>query len=110
MPRYDPPPMSRSGAHVRLLGAAPPAPPPAPQGLLRGVAWPAVAVAVTLLVHLVALIAWLAVVENRVAVLEQQIPPGAVARLEERVDTIKATVERIDRRLDDRRREGIGPG
>ena len=60
------------------------------------ISWAALGVIIALIVHGVAAVAFAAALDRRVANLEQQLPAGAIARLDERTMQIQKSIERME--------------
>lgn len=63
------------------------------------ISWAALGVIIALIVHGVAAVAFAAALDRRVANLEQQLPAGAIARLDERTMQIQKSIERMEPRV-----------
>lgn len=86
-------------AGVRDPGPGRPGPSPFNWGIVSATA-AAIGVVVTVVVHIVGLASWSARAETRIAHLEQSVPPGAIATLQERSLNAEKALERIQDRLD----------
>lgn len=78
--------MTAAHAHSTLQLDAPP----------PRISWAALGVIIALIVHGVAAVAFAAALDRRVANLEQQLPAGAIARLDERTMQIQKSIERME--------------
>lgn len=94
--------MTAATAHARNRRApplqaieAPPlqAAPPAPRPVVN---WTAAGVLMALLVHAAAAVWFASSLDRRVTNIEQQLPAGAIARLDERTAQMSRTLDRLD--------------
>lgn len=81
-------------AHAPAARSRARAPDLAPQPLN----WAAIGVIMAILAHLGAAVWFAATVSGRVRAIEQQLPPGAIQRLDERTLQIQGTLQRLEAR------------